>query len=155
MKINHSDEVKRMCDKVLAISKTPEELAKRLAMLSADMVLDDITYQPLPPEPEAIMRYNALNKDKKYKFDKDNPGWREFPTIKEWLDKRSKTMTENSSNVYWLKEWIRDVPDEERRDRLKAKLNEFSITTRQVSVEQQDKALFPVLKMFGGRVAED
>jgi len=133
--IFNDTEVSKTCKQITKLSTHEgvlnlKELNNRLGMFVTDKLLDGIKYQSLPKEPMIVSEFSALPKDRRIKFEKDNPEWRRESNVKEWTDKVSSVERHNESEVHWLKFWM-TVVDKDRKEKIKNKLAEFpTIATR-------------------------
>jgi hypothetical protein len=161
MELNKNDKIRDMCKKIVELAGTDQdELDRRLGMLVCDELLDDIRFKPLPAKPDALVQYEILSKDQKFRWNRDNPDWRQKPTFQQYLVDLSSAESENNSNVYWLKYW-RGKVDKDRAEKFRLKLVEFSV--RMPGAEQEFKPnvefkipepVQTVMDMFGGKLVK-
>jgi len=127
--INEDTEIPNLCQQITKLSThngvlDVKEQDKRLAMLFADRCMPYVKFKYKPDMPESLARYKLLAKDKKFLFEKENPNWRDWPTVSDYRDKCSGIDAENDSNVYWLRHWLTLV-NVERKKVINSKLSEF------------------------------
>jgi len=139
--------ISKACIAIIAKSKTQEELDTRLAILTTDKLLSFYKKRAAPAMPLALVQYRNFNDERKAKFDKENPDWKKSDKIVEYIKESSLIESENESDIYWLKHWIklRGLNDE-RREKLKIKLEEIDPTTK------KDPEIEAVINVVGGKV---
>ena len=140
MLVSDGSWVSEACKAISKIAKDQEDLERRLAILVADKMLQ--YYKPLvkPEAPLSVQKYRLLNRDQRHKFNKDNPDWRESPELGEFFTKESGVECQNQSNVWWLTKCRGLDIGDERKNKIQAALDEFSVDQRRFVTQRPDRA---------------
>jgi len=147
MLIDDGTWVSKECIRISKEAKSQEELELKLAILTADHLLDHIKRLVPPEPPELVKRYRTMGEELKLKFNKENPEWRRTPSVQQWMDETSRVHQANDSEVHWLKVWIATNIDDERREKLRNKLREF------VGFDKDEaEQVSAVVEQFGGAI---
>jgi hypothetical protein len=157
MLISDGSWVSEACKAISKVATDQADLERRLALLTADKMLG--FYKPLvkPAVPLTVMKYRELNKEQRYKFNKDNPDWSENPVINEFLAAESGADCNNQSNVWWLTNCQKYDIGELRKDKIQATLNLYDVDLRRHSTPRKhaDPQVEFVRNTFGGIVGEN
>ena len=79
-------------------------------------------------KPDMLKTYESKDMLTRSKFNKDYPTWRRDCGADKWIDKQSEIDAENSSHIYWLKEWRKLLEgDEKRVEKIETVLGEYYI----------------------------
>ena len=155
MLISDDSWVAQACQAISKIAKDQKDLERRLAILTAEKLLH--YYKPLikPAAPMTVLKYRLLNREQRYKFNKENPDWRENPVLNEFFAKESGVDCQNQSNVWWLTKCRELDIGEERKNKIQLALDLFSVdlrrnTQRQSDRPYQDTEVEEVREMFSG-----
>ncbi len=146
MLLNEDNEIQDLCKQITKLSTHDGELDvteqdRRLGMLFTDRCLDMIKFKIKPDKPPILKSFELLSKDKKFLYEKENPGWRYLPTVSDYTNACSSADAENDSNVYWLKHWMKLV-DDKRKTKLSMKLLEFTINMPSRPVPTETSTLY-------------
>lgn len=102
-----------------------EELQKECAYWFVDCI-EEMKPRPEPTRPRDFEEYASMPFEKRAKISSEF--WQQ-PQIKGYLEIREQIKNENNANMFWIKEHIKHIPEEDfvSRNALRNKLTEFEL----------------------------